>query len=133
MKKHLIINGTIYPFGVIVFWDCDIEYVKGVFAELGDDINLDNLLEGGQGGRTRRLERGDVVVWLKRKPETVDSYGVLVHELFHAVELLFEWLPIPLTESSSEAYAYYLEYLYKEVISFMAEEEEKQKNAEHEQ
>lgn len=54
---------------------------------------------------------GDIIIWFpdyNRGKNTVD------HELFHATYAVMDWVGIPLTDDTEEAYAYLLDYLSKE-------------------
>lgn len=56
-------------------------------------------------------EGGEVIIWF---PDHNQPPNVIDHELFHATYAVMDWVNIPLTESSEEAYAYMIDYLTKE-------------------
>lgn len=103
----------IYPFDLIVFFGgtyTEIEvYLKDVLPEyIHTEINT---LDRNSSGRTVMFSSGQTVIKLKNKP----THGVIAHEIFHAVEFLFNRLGSKLTLSSDEAYAYMIEYITNEI------------------
>lgn len=70
-------------------------------------------------GLTYILESGDAVVYMKDLPKTIDDYGVVVHELFHAASWILRNIGIVQVEGSEECYAYVLEHLYNETVDWL--------------
>lgn len=57
---------------------------------------------------------------LRKFPDTPADYGMLQHEIFHAVELLFKEVRMPHhPDYSSEAWAYLIESLTTQIYTFM--------------
>lgn len=119
---NFIINLQVYPFDLMVhFGDPQI-----MFNKLRDLISRESLLdieldfERGVGvGRTMMdKETGAVVLWM-REPWSDDfspeSFGTLSHEIFHAVELVFDRIGITLSDDSSEAFAYLIGFITRQV------------------
>ena len=63
-------------------------------------------------GLGRTIFNGVVVVLVRN----VDT-GVICHECFHAVEFHFAKIGMPHGNKSSEAWAYYLQFLVQEITS----------------
>jgi hypothetical protein len=57
------------------------------------------------------------VIWLPRRPRTPTEISTLSHEVLHVVRRLFEWVGIPLTRDTDEAYCYALGHLVKDVLT----------------
>ena len=61
-------------------------------------------------GRTIMLRGGQTIIRIEKvEPE------IIAHEVFHAVEFLFNRINLKLTPESSEAYSYAIEYLMREI------------------
>ena len=46
---------------------------------------------------------------------TVNSLAVIQHEIFHIVDFLLQFIDTPLTDDTSEVYAYLIEYYTREI------------------
>lgn len=66
-------------------------------------------------GRMVMLDGNQSVIRLPSKPKTPEDYGYLAHEIFHAVEFLFERIRLPHSIDSGEAYAYLIGYITTEI------------------
>jgi len=54
---------------------------------------------------------GNVTIWVSSYK---DNEAIINHELFHATYAIMQWINIPLSNSSEEAYAYFLGYITEE-------------------
>ncbi len=119
-NKFIEINLAIYRCHCIVTWEQDVNKIiawgkKNGITQLADDwkkVYQDNAV-----GTGLAMEFGnnntDVLVWLKEKPKKLSQYGVLYHELYHAVDRISEQHNLnPYKEI--EARAYMFEYLVNE-------------------
>lgn len=110
-----LINLKIYPWDILYTVGSTeeevVSYLRDEFNYHMDEEEKNHLDFGKKTGRTVRLKNRSIVMWVKQ-----DSIPVLGHEIFHAVELLFEMIQIPINENTSEAWAYLIEYVWKEVI-----------------
>lgn len=61
------------------------------------------------------FQDGQSIVRMKRVPLTAEEYGILQHEIFHAVYFLFTKIGIKLCDKSDEAFAYTIQYLTEQV------------------
>lgn len=74
---------------------------------------------GGHGAKTMWMRRDKgvaLVLWFPRWFSTKDytHLSVLAHESFHAAEFLLRERGMTLTDSSDEAYAYYIAWMFRE-------------------
>ncbi len=53
------------------------------------------------------------IVWLPAYPITPQQFGILFHEIFHAVCDCMQWAHIQLTQSSEEAYCHLISHITK--------------------
>ena len=67
-------------------------------------------------GHVTRFDNNAMLLRLREYPTTPEDYGIIAHEVFHVVELLFERVGMPLADSSSEAYAYLIGYVTQEIF-----------------
>ncbi len=114
-KFFKVFNWEIYPFDLLFCYNCtdkDVrEYINKHFTKLSKkDEKL--LTFKKQSGRTVHLENGAIVLWV-HNPKNV---GILAHELYHAVNMLFYKVNIPPTDSSEEAYAYAIEFMMNKIV-----------------
>jgi hypothetical protein len=115
-KEFLLINGTIYPFDILVTTACDqkvYNYIEKNKKYKLNDEEKDKLLVIGT-GRTTQLKGGQVIVRVTK----IKDLPILVHELEHAVWFIFTRIGIEHTDASDEAFAYFQAYLLKEVLKY---------------
>lgn len=113
--RCFIIEYNIYPFNVLFSFGQDDKEVIKLLKKQGVKEPGDCSIPGN--GRCIMYVEGATIVRMKNTPKTPRDYGILQHEIFHAVDFLFNRIGIRLNESSNEAYAYLIEYLTKEVYS----------------
>lgn len=65
-------------------------------------------------GITFWSDNAAILIAMPVVPETCAEYGTLVHEAFHAVEKIMEYVGCSHDCASSEPWAYLLSYLYEE-------------------
>lgn len=58
-----------------------------------------------------------IVIWLQAIPSTPAEYGTFNHELFHMTSCIMQYVNIPLSEDSEEAWAYEFSYISKQFLS----------------
>jgi len=66
-------------------------------------------------------EYGEIFIYVKDWENTLDRNGTLIHEVSHAVDFIFKKLGI----NDTETRAYYTEYLYKEFVYLLVENNSK--------
>lgn len=66
-------------------------------------------------------------LYVKEFNWTIDEQGVLVHELNHFVDHVFEYAGIPATTENTEVRAYYFEYIFKECYEALKPKKKKKK------
>lgn len=92
MKNALNISIDIFKIYVNVFWEVKIEDAIKYLKERNCPITKDDedaLKEVAlkSTGLTSNAGTGnrDIMIWLEKKPTTILEYGVLYHEIYHAV------------------------------------------------
>lgn len=111
------LNLKVYPFSVqFVFGDVGFLKAKTKHLEQTYKDWIEELQEGDH-GFVYPLDTGGYVMWLNEIPNTPMKLGQLSHEIFHLVEKLFRRIDLPLTEESSEAYAYLIQYITQQVYN----------------
>lgn len=113
--KFKILDCGVYPYDVLFAVGASEEevtkYLKAKCKYKLDDEERGHLRFSGKGGRTVRFKNNALLIWVK-----TDYLPVIAHEIFHGVELLMEKINTPLNESTSEPYAYLIEYLWKQSL-----------------
>ena len=104
MNKY--IKPTIYPLPIFV--SILDEDTPGFLDEYGLNIN-DLSLEEDEEAKT--FFKGNCIIVISK----TNNIALLVHELFHVVEYVFDYIGLIHSVESSEAWAYYLSYLIKEI------------------
>ena len=113
---YKIISYVIYPFDVLVSFHKDFNELKAILEKrLPKDAWKDiSEFEGEYDARSVRFETGQTVICFKKL-----TNDIIAHEIFHAVELLMEYIGIQLSRDSSEAYAYLIGYLTNEIYKLL--------------
>jgi len=78
---------------------------EAVAKEVLDDINSKDAL-----GTTFSLPKG-TLVYLPDKPKTDEDYGVLAHEILHAVFKVAQKIGVEYSPQGEELYTYLMQYL----------------------
>lgn len=65
-------------------------------------------------GYTIGLTNGSVIIYIRE--DHIGDYGVLAHEVFHAVESVMNYVGITHSEDSSEAFAYLIQYIMSKIL-----------------
>ncbi len=114
---HFIVKGEVYPFDVLV--SCG-ERKSDLRKKLTDvlpnrivstELKINKLCSG----RTIMFSTGQVLLWLKEKPTTVDGLAILSHEIFHCAFFILNRIGIEYSSESDEAYAYFIQHLTKKI------------------
>ena len=125
MNKGIVIPGLIYPPCVMVYKGDSCKaalkfYQKVLRKEVWEENKekLEKEIIGDYMGGTLRISSGDVVIHLKESA----GIPIAVHELFHAMTLIFLRLDVDGGDYPNEHCAYFLEYLVRETIKGLYEE-----------
>lgn len=117
-KKITILNCGVYPYDVLFCVGSTekevTSYLKNRCKYELDDEEISFLQFKNRGGRTVRLRNGAIVLWVRS-----EYIPIVAHEVFHTVELVMEKIKSPLNEQTSEPYAYFIEYLFKQTVIFL--------------
>lgn len=111
--KNFIIPYVVYPFDYMFSFGQSDENLFKLLRNKGI-VDPEVVIIRGN-ARCVMFENGQTVIRLRVVPSKPHEYGYLQHEIFHAVDFLFNRIGIELSEKSNEAYAYLIEYLTKEV------------------
>lgn len=65
-------------------------------------------------GRTIQLRNGACIIWVK-----TDAPQIIAHEAFHATDFVLSNAGLRLSDTSDEAYAYFLEHIVKEIYKIL--------------
>lgn len=111
-----VIDGGSYPFDTLV---CIGQKAEDIYKFIEKTHKLsteekENILMDGH-GRTVTLSQGQIVLRVDITKNLEDFFAVLAHEIFHAVEFAFARIGIKHSDSSSEAYAYQIEFLFRKI------------------
>lgn len=104
MNKY--IKPTIYPLSIFV--SIVDENTPKFFEEYDLDINEFPLEEDEE---AKTYFKGNYIMVISK----TSDIALLVHEMFHVVEYVFNYIGLIHSVESSEAWAYYLSYLIKEI------------------
>lgn len=119
MKKlplNFIIPLVVYPFDVMVSIGEDDKSLFKKLKKYGVDITMDELSHSATArGRTIMFAGNQTLIRLYNRTVTPNWHGNLSHEVFHAVQFIFERIGSKLTYESSEGYAYLIDYITKEI------------------
>jgi hypothetical protein len=89
-----------------------VKYIQYKHPET--DWNFDNLLEGVARGSHFNSKGYCPIVWIPKEPKTAREHATLAHEMLHAVVYLMDYVGIPLTMNTQEAYTHALGHLVYE-------------------
>lgn len=108
-KQHFVISHGTYPFDVLVCIGYTHEEMLRALKKKGCTLDKDenDPLRLTGAGRTTLLKGGQTVLQIALPATRIDFHAHLAHEIFHAVEFLFDRIGITHgVETTSEAYAY---------------------------
>lgn len=119
--RYFVIKNDVYPFDIIVSINqTDKQFVSTMANKLPpkilDELKTDpTIVEFAPTtlARTMMFTSGQMAMRFTQIPSTSEELGAAAHEIFHCVEFLFRHINLPLTDSSSEAYAYMIGYITK--------------------
>jgi hypothetical protein len=63
-------------------------------------------------------------LWIQDIKFTIKDYGVINHEVFHCAKGCFDEIGLEIIEATEEAFAYYQEYIFEEVLKVLARAKE---------
>lgn len=112
---NFIVSYQVYPFDLMVSIGETDEKLKAKLTSKGlpwhEDLSLDEMKDGC----CCMYEGNQTLLRLRKKPATAYEYGVLMHEIFHCVDLLMKTIGVKLTDDSNEAYAYLTGYITEQI------------------
>lgn len=117
-KDFLLIEGTVYPFDVLVTTEGHGDVLEHI-ANKGYDLSEEekSLLEMEGVGRTTMLKGGQVVIRLRKEKTKIGiDVPTLSHEISHATYFILSRIGIKHTDESDEAFAYLNGYFMKKCL-----------------
>lgn len=123
--KPKIIRLHIYPIDVMFYVGLDIKLLRRKLLSYGVSASELSLLtiDEDKFGHAYYFTGGGLLIWLYNFEFNIDNLGALVHEVDHAIGYLFDDIKMPINDSTSEAHAYAVEYLFKECLRALIDEE----------
>jgi hypothetical protein len=116
-KGHsFIISYQVYPFDVLVsVCQTDDEVIKLLKETLPTEQHskIESVFVQGSVARTIMFSGGQTFIRFNQRP----GYGLIAHEVFHAVNGLFDRIGITLSDDSEEAWAYLIQYLMHNIAT----------------
>lgn len=121
MKSHnFIVPLVVYPFDIMFsVGETDKQLRDAINDRLEDehakvflyDELLFNVPETRKGYTLHNLIGGQTVVRFKKNKPDID---IVAHEIFHAIEFIFDRIGLPHSRDTSESWAYAIQYVTKE-------------------
>lgn len=68
-------------------------------------------------GKTIMFPTGQTLIWLKRKPQSINDLAILNHEIFHCTCFILNRCGIQMSKKSDEAFAYLIQYLTEQIYN----------------
>lgn len=116
--KYLEIPVILYRMTVVVFWETGISdiaaFAKKHKCAISDTwiTNAEETIKNASGACMPLGENNrDLLIWLKEKPKEARQYGVLYHELYHAVDFIADGTGLDTGLQGTESRAFLFEYL----------------------
>lgn len=121
-KKHFVVSHGTYPFDVLV---CIGLKQKKVVKVLGKKLHRrlsesesESLWMKGT-GRTIFFEGGQTIIRIDAMRRQSDFIPTLAHEVFHAVEFLFDRVGVKHSLDSGEVFAYQIQHVMTQILKRM--------------
>lgn len=122
MKTTFVIDTVLYPVNILISIGQTNDEFAGLLSNTLHETALEELKEDSgivelpptTFARTMMFyNTGDIVLRIPKAENTPEFKGVVAHEIFHMVELLFDSIDTPLTKETSEPYAYLITHITK--------------------
>lgn len=126
--KPIEIHLDIYRCVIVVFCGHSLEEIKKIGLRKGiskDTLNrkflrqTEETLEENIGGFCSPYGENnrDILVWVKKRPLIAHEYGVLYHELYHAVDMIFAGIDKNTLGYAKEGISEPRAYLYQHLVN----------------
>lgn len=115
-----IISLHVFPFDVFVSIGQSDRQLKQCikkysFSELIQEVNEVLSLPANCEGKTYTLSSGATILRIVNTPKTPHDFGIITHEIFHAVDSIMRQVGVELSDTSDEVYAYLCGYLTTQI------------------
>lgn len=121
-KQHFVINHGTYPFDVFVAIGYSHPEVTALLEKrLGRSLSseeLDDIEMNGE-GRTVMLSGGHTILRMRPQKTKALMHATLAHEIFHAVEFLFDRIGLKHHITAGEAFAYQIQHLTEQIYKHL--------------
>lgn len=110
-----------YPFDILfcleVKKEAILSHLKNRYGVKLSSKDNDALTMYGY-GRTIMVDGGRVIMWFQMKDHADHMHGMIAHEVFHAVEMLFDLVGIGYNGViSGEAWAYQIDHITRQIYA----------------
>lgn len=135
--KYLRLECWPYKRQIVVMWECSAKATARRLRKIG--AKIDKQWERDKaaviGSRTTQgfithagpPDSLDLLIWLRYRPRRADQFGVLLHELYHAVDRISRSVDAAFAmtapDGDSEARAYLYEHLAAYCLGWLARKE----------
>ncbi len=109
---HFEIKLHIYPTPIVVsIAESDAELSRALTPSLRKEKGVWAYTKGSD-GHCSQFSPGQILIRLKKRPIDAHSRGILVHEVHHACEKVFDWIG---AEYEGECWAYLQQYIFTQI------------------
>jgi len=117
-SNMFIIDCQVYPFQIFVYFGQDRKQLYKTLQKILPKSSLKTLKTFEfNSGKSVMFPTGQTLLWLNKKPNSINGLAKLNHEIFHCACFILERVGIVYSESSDEAYAYLIQYLTKQIYN----------------
>lgn len=103
-----IIKGSVFPYDIMVAYNCNLNDIKNKLKKFKQELDEEKIefLKSSSLASTIQLPCKAVLIYFKGKI----TQGLIAHEVYHAVIMIFNTMGIDYSSESEEAFAYMIEY-----------------------
>lgn len=113
-----VVNCAVYPIDILVsFGDTKKQLCRELSKSLPEYIIKSLKEQEFKEGKSAMFPTGQVLLWLKKEPSSVEELAILNHEIFHCTCFILERVGVIYSENSDEAYAYLIQYITNQIYS----------------
>lgn len=122
--KRVSIPLVLYPYEILFsLGETDKELLKLLKKHGINDIDTDSChLEEDEAAKCIMFNNNKVLIRLLEFPVKPAAFGILQHEIFHAVDFVLRKVGVKLTDDSCEAYSYLIGYVTEKLYSKILKE-----------
>lgn len=110
-EANFIVPLVVYPFDIMFSFGEGIGKLKSKLRGFVPPSDINQVYLGKAQGRTIQFSSGQVLIIIKEYPCNSNGLSILQHEIFHAIQFVFDKIGIKHSDESTEAYAYAIQYV----------------------